>query len=246
MPIAASDLKKYQSANMPENDTGTSGGAVTTTGILANLVQASNTAPKAASSNAGDTMTLTITGRLASGAIDSEAIALTGTSQITFTKTFERILKAVLGSAPAGTVTIYMNDGTTSIVAIPAGKTSVRRLFYDAASEAGETFRYEKEYWRNEHGTLTLNNAVLRLTDDAGEDATHDIQIGLESSGSQSVTNRKTAPGSVSFVDENVDVSISGGLAALASVGLWVRLRLSASASAKKSTFTTELAGTTT
>jgi len=244
MPIVQSDLKLYQSASMPENDTGLSGGAITTAGIVAAITQASNTAPKAASSAAGDTtQTLTITGRNTAGAIVSEGLTLNGTTQITFTTTFERILKAVLSAAATGTVTIFMNDGTTVIVALPPAKTSVRRFLYDAVSEGAQVDRHEKLYGRNEHATLTLNNAAFRLTADPSEDASHDVQIGLESSNDQSVANRKTVPGSVTFVDENVDIVISGGLAALASKGLWARQRLGASAAATKSTFTVELAG---
>jgi hypothetical protein len=240
MAIVAADLKKRGAANYPEADTGTSGGAISTTTQLKKFTQASNTAPKAASSNAADTMTLTLFGRLTTGVIDSEANALTGTTQITFTKTFSSILKATLGSAAAGTVTIFMNNGSTVIVTIDPGFTKQIALFYASESEGSTVVRYEKEHWSNTHESLTLQAANLKLT----ADPSAKIKVGVESSGSQSVTNRKTAPGSVSFVDDNVDINLST-LAAGASVGIWVEQTLTANDTAFNSTYTTELRGTT-
>ncbi len=241
MAITAADILKYQSANMPEADTGTSGGAISTVGKLEEFVQATATIPKAASSSAADTtQTLTITGRLATGVIDSDVMTLTGTGQVTFTKSFAYILKAVLSAACAGIVTIYMNNGSTVIVAIPIGKTSNRRLFYDSVSGVAEKVLYEKEYWKNEHATLTLNVALLRLT----ADASTKVKIGVETAGDQSSTNRLTAPTGPTYVDDNVDIDITS-LAAGASKGLWIQLTLAASDAAFVSNYTTRLSGTT-
>ena len=53
MPIAAADLVNYLSANMPTDDTGTSGGAILTTGKVTDLVLAANDDVEVVSSNAG-------------------------------------------------------------------------------------------------------------------------------------------------------------------------------------------------
>ncbi len=242
MPITSAELVFYQSANMPENDTSTSGGAIATTGKVKTMPMASASVPKVASSAAGDTtQTITVTGRDAAGTIVSEVETLNGTTQVNFSQSFERILKVVLSATTTGNVTLYMNDGSTEIVVLEAGITSNRRLFYDASSSAAQETRYEKVYGKNEDPTLTLNSAIFKLT----ADPQARIKIGVESSADQSVANRDTAPGSVSFVDDNVDVDITS-LAAGASKGLWVQQQLPADDAAFKNTFTLELSGTTT
>jgi hypothetical protein len=227
---------------MPENDTTTSGGAIATAGRVVQLVLAANDDVEALSDGA-DTRTCTVTGRDATGAIVSDTITLNGTTpaQAGTPKTFERILKVVLSAADgARTVTIRRAPGGATVVTLPPNITSQRALFYDSASEASQAKRYEKIYWKNAHGSLTLNAAKLKLT----ADPQARIKIGVESSADQSVANRKTAPGGVTFVDDNVDIDITS-LAAGAAKGLWVEQDLPASDPAFKNTFTTQLAGTT-
>jgi len=240
MSITTAELVKYGCASEVEADTGTVGGAIALTVKHEDMPQSGATVPKVKSSAAGDTtQTVTITGRLASGAIDSEGVTLNGTTAVNYTKSFERILKVVKSATTAGTVTVYMNDGTTAIVALLPAVTSNRRAFYDAASEASQVIRYEKEYWKNENGTLTLNAAKLNLT----ADPSANIRMGVETSGSQTSTNRRTAPSTVTFADTEIDIT---SLAAGASVGLWIEQTLGAGAAAFKSTFTTQLSGTST
>mgnify|MGYP001580337792 CR=1 FL=1 len=241
MAILATDLKKYGAASYPEADTGVSGGAISLTTQLKKFTQAANTAPKAASSSAGDTtQTLTLVGRDAAGVIQTEVKTLTGTTQVVFTTTFAYLLKATLSATCAGTVTVYMNDGTTVIVAVDIGFTKQIAEFYASESEAAQAVRYEKEYWKNTHGTLTLQAANLKLTADPAAK----IKIGVESSADQQVTNRKTAPASVTFVDDNLDIVLTT-LAAGASKGFFLEQTLAASDTAFKNTYTTELRGTT-
>lgn len=245
MPVAASDLKYYCSASMPEDDVSASGGNIDTLAVIANFIMASASAIKLKSTNAGDTMNVTVYGRNAAGAAINETKALTGTTvTAAFTNSFERVNKITIASAPAGIVSILMNDGTTVVVDIPAGKTSGRRFFPNAASEGSGTNRYEKGWVKNEHASIDLISANLRLTADPSEDANHDIQIGLAGAANQSVANRKTAPSSVSFVDENVDISLAT-IPFGTSEEFWVRQTLGANATANKSTFTVEVAGQT-
>lgn len=247
MPIADTDLKKYQSANMPEDDAGTSGGAINTNGILEVTQLAANDALEALSSNAADTMNLTIHGRSAAGAIVNEVKALNGTNVVSFTVlgTIERFLKALLAAGPAGAVTIRRAGGGATVCVIPAGKTSARILNYDSKSEAAQTVRYEKEFWKNEHGTLTLNGATMKLTADPS--AKYKIGCATTKNDSGSVANRKTAPGGITFVDDNIDAGIPGGnLAAGDAIGVWIEQTLAAGAAPAKTSYTTELAGTTT
>jgi hypothetical protein len=246
MPIAASDLKAYQAANMPEADTTTTGGAIATAGLVELTDVAANDDLEALSDNAADTMNLTLTGRNAAGAIVSETKALTGTAAAIFSTlgVIERFLKALLASAAAGTITIRRSVAGATVGTLAPGKTSTRRLFYDSASEAGATTRYEKAFMKNEHATLTLTNAALKLTADPA--AT--IRIGAAPSvdDTATVTNRKTAPASVTFVDDGVSQGVPGGsLAAGAAIGVWAEMVRGAGAAAVKNTFTVELSGTT-
>jgi hypothetical protein len=244
MPIVATDLKKYGAASRPEDDSAASGGAIDDTCVLEVTQMPFTTTLEAVSSAAGDTMVLTITGRSGSGAIVTQGLALTGTTVKAFPQIFERFLKASLASAPAGNVTIRLNAGGATVVVIPAGKTKASVMFINSASEVAQTIRYEKEFWKNEHASLTLTTATIKLT----ADPSSSIRIGCESAknGAQSVANRKTTPGSVTFVDDGVAQSLPGGtLEANSTIGVWVEMTRGASAAAIKTSFTTELAGMT-
>ena len=241
--VAAADLKAYQAANMPEDDTSTVGGAINTNGLVEFTQMAASDTLEALSDNAADTMNLTITGRNTGGAIDSQTLAMNGTTVVSFTTTLERLLKAVLATGPVGNVTIRRSGAGATVATIPAGKTSVRRLFYDSASEVGATVRYEKVFFKNEHGVDTLSNAKINLS----ADPTATIEVGCAPSkgDTATATNRKTAPASVVFVDDGIDQSIpTSNLAAGESIGVWAKMSLGAGAAAIKSTFTLDLAGT--
>jgi hypothetical protein len=84
MPIATTDLVQFASANMPDIDTGTSGGAIDTLRRSDFTQIAANDTIQALSSSAGDTMNLTVEGRNAAGQVVTETKALTGTTAITF------------------------------------------------------------------------------------------------------------------------------------------------------------------
>lgn len=243
MAIVGSDFDDlYQSANMPEDDSSTSGGAIAAAGRVHNPNFASDTAPKIVSSDAGDSMNVTIVGRTASGALASETKALNGTTEVSFSTTFKAnlILKVTIASAATGTVTVKRSTGET-IVTLAPGVTSSRVLFYGSASDPSSTKkRYEKIYKRNDHGSLALLDAVCELT----ADPSSKLKIGIESSGNQSVANRLTAPGGVTFVDDNVEASV-GDLDPAEAVGIWFEETLGAGDAALTSTFTLRTAGGT-
>jgi hypothetical protein len=230
---------------MPQDDASTSGGAIDTAAIVDDMVLAATDSLKVKSSAAGDGSgtTMTITGRDATGAIVSENHPLNGTTAVTFANSLERILKAVMtGTTTVGIVTIYRSDGTTPVVAIPIGKTTVRRFFYDSASASGATTRYEKMFWKNEHGTLTLLSATVTLTADPSAKIKMGLATSVDDTGS--VANRVSAPGGVSFVDDSVAQTVPGSaLAAASKIGTWIEQDLLSNDSAYKSTFTTQLAG---
>src|SRR5688572_19064095 len=100
MPIAETDLVAYGSANHPEDDTSPSGGAIALTRKITFTDIAATDSVEALSSNAADTMNLTVVGRAANGTIVTETKALTGTTPITFSTlgAIERFLSATLAS----------------------------------------------------------------------------------------------------------------------------------------------------
>ena len=240
--MLASDLKTYQSASMPEDDVSASGGGINTLGLVEFTDLAANDTLEAVSDNTADTMTLTITGRDAGSAIVSEALALNGTTVVPFTATLKNFLKAVLASAPAGTITIRRSGGGATVATIGPGKTSVRRMFYDSSSEAAQTIRYEKIFVRNEHAVDTLNSAAIKLT----ADPSASIRVGAAPAkdDTASVADRKTSPASVTFVDDGVSQNVPGGtLAAGEAIGIWAEFTRGAGAVAVWDTFSVEISG---
>ena len=245
MSVLTTDLKAYQSANMPEDDASLSGGAINTNGLVSFTQMEANDMLEAVSDNAADTMNMTITGRDAGGAIVSETLALNGTTVVPFpANTLERFLKAVLATGPAGNITIRRSAVGPLVATLTAGQTSVRRLFYDSASEAGAVIRFEKVFKKNENATDTLNSAAVKLT----ADPSAVIRIGCATAkdDSGSIANRRATPAGVTFVDDGISQSVPTGiLAAGETIGVWIEQALGAGAAALKSSFTIELSGTT-
>jgi len=267
MSVVAADLVYYGAANHQETDAGTpQGGAIDLTVRVVpndaaefNLTSGADTIT-VVSDNAGDTtQTVTVTGRLASGVIDTEALALNGTTPVVGAKTFERILKLVLDAAITGIVTVSETSGAATIVTYPASTAvrTFRRLFYDAAAEAsgGSTKEYyEKVFIKNENAT----NALLGVTVKENADPETDISFALEDAvdDSGTSTNRITIPtaseiGASGFssadkvLSTETDAS-TADLGAGEAIGVWVNATLPAGEPATKSTWTLEITGTTT
>jgi len=246
MSIAATDLKAFQAASHAEDDVSTQGGAISTTGKVEFTQLAANDDLEALSDNAADTMNLTITGRNTAGAIVSETKALNGVTAVIFSTigVIERFLKALLASAAAGTVTIRRSVGGVTVATLEAGILRTRIFFYDSASGASQKIFYEKFFLKNTHATLTLTTAAVKLTADPLAIIRIACATAVDDTGT--VTNRLTAPGGVTFVDDNVSQSVPGGvLAAASAIGVWVEMTLAANDTPKRSTFSTQLSGNT-
>lgn len=245
MAIAASDLILYSSANMPTNDTGTSGGAIDTAS-RPELTQFTANAVGAIVSDGADTRTVTITGRLITGVIDTEVLTANGTTEVVGAKTWERI-HSIVASATSGTRTITFRQGAggTTRATISLNETTRIILFRDSTSEASIAIRYEKPFFRNSHATLTLTSAAVKLTADPA--ARIRIAVVAAKGDSTSVTNRKTAPVGPTFVDDNVSQGVPTGLLAAAeNIGVWVEQNLPANDPPNRQTLTLELSGSST
>ncbi len=240
MPISSSELVLLSCASRPENDTSASGGAIDAT-RRPSFIQLSTTSALTIASDGADTRSLTVKGRVASGALDTETIVLNGTSNVVGTKVFERIHSADLSTADASR-TVTVKQGSTTLATIPPNEVGFLGLFINAAAEATATVRYEKVFWKNKNASLALSAATVTLTADPDSK----IKIGLAPTvnDSVSVSNRKSAPSSVTFVDDGVAQNIPGvNLNAGSAIGTWIQQSLDANNSPLKGNFTTKLEG---
>jgi len=248
MPIASTDLILYAAANTPENDTVTAGGAIDALRRLDFTQIAANDDIEALSDSAADTMNATLTGRNAAGAIVSETKALTGITAIIFSTAgiLERVLKFELASAPAGNITVRRSVAGATVRVVPIGERGFEIFFYDSASESAGTTRYQKGFYKNAHGSLTLNNAAVRIS----ADPLAIMGFTLASSKNDAATsaNRKTQPAvgdtDPDTFDDTSKTVPAGTLEAASAIGVWVQMTLAADDTPKKSTFTLELSGT--
>jgi len=227
MPIVAADILFNLSANHQESDAGTQGGARNATGRVLDDQFSAAAQPDVVSDSASDTQNLTITGRLASGVIDTETLAVDGVTPVLFTKTFERILKLVLASPAVGVITVKEGDDGTTRHTFAIAEDEARMLFYDAAAEAAggsPVIRYEKVFVENGHATLSALALTLELTTDPRTD--YDIATADALDDSESVANRITAPTSVSAFGKGPLACVNTDLDPGEAQGLWVRQTL--------------------
>lgn len=143
MPVAATDLIIYGSANMQDSDSGTQGGAIATSKrpVFADVSPAGNV--QIVSSAAGDTtQTVTVTGRDAAGVIIAETKTLNGTTAVAMTTntSWERLLKGVKSATCAGDVAVEAatatrtgtaQAGAAQTITLDAGASGTDDLYKD-------------------------------------------------------------------------------------------------------------------
>lgn len=253
MSVSASDILFYGSANMPENNTSTSGGAIDTTTKVIFTDIATTDQVTVISSAAGDTtQTVTVYGRNAGGTIVSEGLSLNGTNRVTGAVAFERILKIVVNAAHTGTITVTQDNSPTftEIATLPSGVLTARRMFYDAAADAsGGSSRdfYEKLFIKNTNATFTLSNAQIAEQSDPSGNITFDLEDAVDDN--NSVADRlNDAPSGMSSSFNGTTKTVPGGgnLIAGSAIGVWLKLTLAAGTAAAKTTYTLRTTGTTT
>lgn len=245
MPIVQADLILYSAASMPSDDTSTSGGAISAVS-RPELTQWTANAVGTVQSDGADVRTVTFTGRLPSGIIDTEIVTANGATEVAGVKVFERMLSAV-ASATSATRVLTIRQGLAGTIRATISLNETTRIinFRDSTSESGATLRYEKGFEKNTHATLALTSAAVKLT----ADPSANVKIGLAATkgDTATTTNRKTAPAGITFVDDNVSQSVpTGNLAAGEAIGVWVEFALDASEAPVRSTYSLELTGSTT
>lgn len=247
MSISPSELIAYAAVNLPTDDVSTTGGAVDATRrpVFTDLTTASSVDIQ---SDGVDVRNVTITGRNSTGSVISETLALNGTTIVNGANTYERIEKVEVASTSASrTVTVIQHSNSTTISTIPVNEIGFYRMFRNSISSGSQTIRYEKFFYKNTDGALSLLGALITLTASPGNDANHNIQIGVATAqnDSGSVVTRLTAPAGVAFVGLNSGQTIPGNdLPAGSVIGVWISETLAANAPSLKSTFTSQLSGT--
>ena len=255
MALSNSDLILRCSASRPKDDVSTSGGAKDPDVRPTFTQLAANDDLEVLSASAGDTTPkMTVIARKPDGVIEtSAATTLTGTSAVQIaglSAADERVLEALLDADAAGVVTLRRRPGGATICDIPVGERGIHCMFYNAASSAVATRRYEKTFWENVHGTLALTEARVRLTADpasvikiAVEDAKGDsssLSVRLESD----TDNTLSSALGLTFVDDNVYQSVPGGyLGAGENIGVWLQMALTPDQAPVRSTATLEISG---
>jgi hypothetical protein len=115
MSVRPGDVRIYGSANMPDVDGATTGGAVDFTKKIDFSDIATGTMDYISSSGSDTAVTLALTGRDATGVIQTETKTLTGTTKVAGAQSFERLLKGVAGgSAAVGVVAAISHTAVVS------------------------------------------------------------------------------------------------------------------------------------
>jgi hypothetical protein len=250
MPVVASELIAYAAASMPTDDVSAAGGAIDPLRRVVFTDLAANDDVEVISSSAGDTQNCTIVARLASGVLVTETLALTGTTAKIFAGNgvVERIQSVELASAAIGTITVRRSVAGATIGTIIPTERGFMRLFRNASSNPSATRTYhEKFFWKNTNASL----ALLGVSLSEAADPTGLVDFALESSlnGSGSVANRLTAPGAIAAAFSNAAKLLStagnADLAAASAIGMWARLSLAIGNAPIKSTWTSQIDGTT-
>jgi len=249
MAVTSSDLVLYASANMPLNDSTTSGGAIDS-GVRVTFTDPSSAAQLIIfSSSASDSsQTLALKGRNPAGSIITESMSLDGTTNVTSSNTFERILTAHLSAVGVGNVTVSGN-GVNKIAEIPIGESGFLRPFYDATADVSTSKTlYEKIFVKNNNTSSTLDGATLIPVASTGlaSQITYGIENGKASP--QSVTDRTTAPTGVDSFGSGASGVYPNGTGILSAYdyqGFWLKLSIDANNSSVNSFYEIQVSGTT-
>ena len=249
MSIVASELKLYGSASMPDDDTATAIGGAINTAIKMEFtdITPSGTVEMLSSAGGDTTQTVTIYGRDGTGAIVNEVKTLNGATPVSFTTTFERILKAVMSGTATGTITIRKASAGATLITLEPGITQVRRPFYNVNTpEAGSVTYYEKVFFKNTNGTLALTSGVIKEAADPSGKVTFGLPSTIDDTGTNGGgNNRKTAPSGITFNSTDKNVANGQNLPAGSAQGIWLALTLASTDAAAKTTYDLRCEGTT-
>ena len=245
MAVSGADLVIYNSLNSPLSDTTTAGGDINS------YMRATFDDPTSAatvsivSTSTSDTQNIAVTGRNSAGAVINESVVLSGTTTVTSSNTYERVLACALSSGAAGVVTVS-GTSVNKLTDIPAAESGFRRPFYDAtASTSTSKTLYEKVFIKNNNSVSTLSNATLI---EVSSGLYSSIEFGLENDkkSAQTISNRTSVPTGIGGgFGSSPSGLVSDELAAADYQGVWLKLSLSAGEAATNSYYEVQVSGTT-
>jgi len=251
MPIVAADIVAYGSASMPDDDVPLDiGGAISLVKRVVFVDIVATDEIEILSSSSSDTVeTITVHGRNAAGELVNDVATLAGVSVVLITGTaFERVLKIIKSAATVGTVTVRDQDTDTTIATLEPAVTEIRRPFYDAAADAsGGATRtyYDKIFFKNNHGSLTLTSAQVLEQADPQTVVAFLLESTLDGTDTNGGgNNRQVSPGGT-FNSTAKNVANSQNLTAGAAQGCWLELTLTAGLGAQNTTVTMRVSGNT-
>jgi Flp pilus assembly protein TadG len=199
------------------------------------------------SSAAGDTtQTLPVECRKADGTIVSQTISLNGTTAVILNTNgaVDRILKVELSATCAGTITVRKSVAGATYRVIPIGERGFSMVFRKGTSSTSGTVNYyAKLFWKNTNGANALLSAQVSESADPSGTITHGLATAVDDSGT--TTNRQTAPGGVT-IDGTAKNVPGTDLGFGHAIGLWLNMTLATNNAAIRSTYTSQLAGSTT
>jgi len=256
MSLTPSQLVYYGCADVDETDGTTVGGAIDTTTLIVfsdpTTVNSLGTTLKYVSTNTGDTTQMvTVTGRDSTGSIDTETKTLNGTTVVTGSVTFQRILKVVMSATAVGTVSIERSTDADVLAALPPGVKTVRRLFYDVSADTGTGSArnfYSKVFLSNTSGTNAALGLTFQILTQPGGGAAMQLAVASAVNDTGTATNRQTAPSGVTgagFGDGPTGIP-GTDLAPGATIAIWFNLTLTAGLAADATTYVPELLCSTT
>ena len=263
MAVTNDDLMFYLSANRPEDDSSTSGGARDPKMQLlltANTEISGGDTLDVVSDSASDVSDLTVAGYTAAGAWVEEVITLTGTTPVTSTTEWEYVQKLELDADAVGEIAITQTSTPANVVhTIPAGERGAAKLFLKAsANTSGGAAKslYEKLFAGNGNATDALISGTLTAT--LNEEAHTSLTFAMgktdgtqATGGTESVAARTTAPtGGSSYTFGTFATAVAVGDAADGNLvadewqPVWCKLTLEAGRTPTKDTaFTLQLNG---
>jgi len=247
MSITASQIVMYTSQNMPVDDATTSGGAINS-GIRVVFDDIAATDVVEASGAAADSGTITITGRKSDGVIATDSFALSGTTIVSGSQQFERILIVAVDAIASGNIVLRDAGTNTTIGTIPVTESGFRRPFYDAtAAAAGGSDKelYEKIFVMNTNSTLALLSATVTEIA-SGIYAKTAFALENTYASTQSVATRVTVPTGTGPYSSGASGVPSSDITALNYLGIWLQLDLNAGDAAQNSFYQLQVNGSTT
>lgn len=246
MSVTAADLVAFHAATQSDADGIAVGGAIDllrrpdfTQATAADTVEV-------LSSAAGDTtQTVTLIARKADGTIVSQTVTLNGTTAVIFSVAgaIDRILSIEMSATATGTVTVRKSVAGATYRVIPIGERGFSMIFRKtSSSSAGIINYYAKFFWKNTNATFALLTALVSESADPSAVITHGLAASVNDSGT--TTNRQTAPGGVVFA--GTPAAVPGtDLAATAAIGTWLNMTLATNNAPIRSTYTSQIAGST-